>query len=720
MSRYFINGKPIQLDKVIGQGGEGKVYLSSTLPSKVIKVYSDPSDSLRATKIQKMVSLGLSKKSNLISFPDNLVTSDNGKIVGFSMNFVKDHEQIHNLYSVKSRKQFFPDADYRFLVRVASNIARAIAQVHTFPCVIGDINHSGILVSKKATVALIDADSFQLKENGTLYPCVVGVADFTPPELQGKSLRNLERTQTHDHFGLAVLIFQLLIMGRHPFHGRGRDLTEEESISQFLFAYRRGSPNGIVPPPGVPTLEDFSNAIANAFEYSFGISGVSKRTSASDWVSLLEELENNLQKCSINAKHFYPSASQNCLWCRMENQTGAILFIGGVTVLSSSISIEEIERFIADIKSFKFDESNLLPKLPSLSYTDVSFSAKASKRKKVIKSIFAKALWAVAIISFFAIFSMNNGGFFILAIVCGWLGFKINHNEDKSWIAKYKDLDNRWCSKLQHWREKAVGGIFQTKFNIEKAVWELKELVLEKERKLSQIKNSHREKQLNDYLDKFLIKNARIEHIHKSLVASLASYGVESAADIDYHKIRNIPQFGDKRTNNLVAWRKVHEQKFQYNPALQSNDVYEQNKIINEFELKMREKKGYIEIQKRMFDQSRTGLSRAGQSEDTELSQIYLELEQLKIDFSSLGITIPGSVSSSFSINKPVFTSGSQQSSGSWGKRNPSPIPIPVPSQQVSMPNCPRCSTPMVKRWGRRGGFWGCSRYPKCTGTRNY
>lgn len=720
MSRYYLNGKIIQLEKLIGEGGEGKVYLSSSAPGKVVKIYTDSSDTLRSSKIQKMVSLGLAKKSNLISFPDQIVTSENGKILGFSMNFVKDHQQVHNLYGVKSRKIFFPEADYRFLVRVASNIARAIAQVHTYPCVIGDINHSGVLVSQNATVALIDADSFQLKDNGILYPCVVGVPDFTPPELQGKSLRNLERTTTHDQFGLAVLIFQILIMGRHPFAGRGRELTLEESIAQFLYAYTNGHSNGITPPPGVPSLSDFPQPIANAFEYSFSVNGPNKRTTALEWIALLQELENNLQKCSINTKHFYPNSSRNCPWCRMENQTGVILFMGGVTLLSSSISIEEIERFVAEIKSFNVDESNLFPKFPTVNFLKPSSDALLSKRNKVIKNIGSKILWVCAVICFFAIFTFNNAIFFFFAVFLGWHANKTTYNEPEKWINRYKDLDNQWATKLQSWREKTLGGIFQNKFNIEKAVYELKELVIEKERKISNIKSSHREKQLDDYLDKILIKNAKIEHIHKSLVASLASYGIESAADIEYYKIRNIPQFGDKRTNNLIAWKKSHERNFKYNPTLQSNDVNEQNKIINEFELKLREKKGYIEKQKRAFDLARSDYTRASQSEDSDLSQIFIEREQLRVDLNSLGISVPYPSSINSFVHKPIFNLGSSQSKSTWGNPKSQPVQAPQPVSQSITPYCPKCSGQMVKRWGRRGGFWGCSKYPRCNGTRNF
>lgn len=36
-----------------------------------------------------------------------------------------------------------------------------------------------------------------------------------------------------------------------------------------------------------------------------------------------------------------------------------------------------------------------------------------------------------------------------------------------------------------------------------------------------------------------------------------------------------------------------------------------------------------------------------------------------------------------------------------------------------SAPACPKCGSPMVKRTGPRGEFWGCSTFPKCKGTRN-
>jgi DNA-binding helix-hairpin-helix protein with protein kinase domain len=118
------------------------------------------------------------------------------------------------------------------------------------PCVIGDLNESGLLASLEAIVALIDADSFQFQADGRMYPCLVGKPDFTAPELHGKPLSGVTRIKAHDHFGLAVTIFQLLFMGRHPYAGiqPGTDLSLDQMIAGNLFAYSKLRHTGVTPP----------------------------------------------------------------------------------------------------------------------------------------------------------------------------------------------------------------------------------------------------------------------------------------------------------------------------------------------------------------------------------------------------------------------------------------------------------------------------------------
>ena len=40
------------------------------------------------------------------------------------------------------------------------------------------------------------------------------------------------------------------------------------------------------------------------------------------------------------------------------------------------------------------------------------------------------------------------------------------------------------------------------------------------------------------------------------------------------------------------------------------------------------------------------------------------------------------------------------------------------PSKIDNSRHCPRCSSGMILRNGRRGKFYGCSRFPRCRGTR--
>jgi DNA-binding helix-hairpin-helix protein with protein kinase domain len=47
----------------------------------------------------------------------------------------------------------------------------------------------------------------------------------------------------------------------------------------------------------------------------------------------------------------------------------------------------------------------------------------------------------------------------------------------------------------------------------------------------------------------------------------LASFGIETAADIDPRKIRRIKGFGKSLTDELVGWRKSLERRFVFDPT---------------------------------------------------------------------------------------------------------------------------------------------------------
>ena len=323
------NGRRLKLGARLGAGGEGSVYAAANRRNCAVKLYKTPDRPQLADKVAAMVTAGLARQSPFATFPTDVVRTEDGHFAGFIMKAIRGRRPLHDLYGPGSRKQHFPDIDYRFLARTATNIARAIASIHRTGCVIGDINPPGILVAKDATVALVDADSFQFSHGGQQFLCTVGVPDYTPPELQGQSFHGVVRTQQHDAFGLAVILFQVLMMGRHPFDGvpdTGEAPLMGERIQRRLYPHIPERPTGMQPPPGLPALTEFSGTLADLFARAFTTQGNTPRPDALQWVTALEHFEKTLRRCRTDRRHHYPHESTTCPWCQMEEQLGNQLF----------------------------------------------------------------------------------------------------------------------------------------------------------------------------------------------------------------------------------------------------------------------------------------------------------------------------------------------------------------------------------------------------------
>src|SRR3954452_8172912 len=136
--RMFSDGKELQLSKKIGKGGEGEVFAIANLPGFAVKAYLPHIKQTREKKIRAMVAARLGDAAPLIAFPQKEFTDAHGVFLGFVMKLVDNHKEIHEIQTPASRFKHFPKADYRFLVRVALNIARVFAQVHASGCVVGD------------------------------------------------------------------------------------------------------------------------------------------------------------------------------------------------------------------------------------------------------------------------------------------------------------------------------------------------------------------------------------------------------------------------------------------------------------------------------------------------------------------------------------------------------------------------------------------------------
>lgn len=322
----FSDKKIIVLGAELGGGGEGKIYEVNGETSLVAKVYHQGKNT-NTEKLRAMYAHpphDPAKAQNHISIAwtlDLLLNVNSQEIVGFLMGKAANMRPIHSFYTPKNRRQHLPGFNYLYLHRTARNLASAVSALHSSDYVIGDVNESNILVAETALITLVDTDSFQVRnsQNGKIYRCPVGKAEFTPPELQGKNFRDIDRNLEHDLFGLGVLIFQLLMEGTHPFEGifqgTGEPPAKEKRIFSGHFPYSKNVP--YTPKPFAPSFDTLSPALQKLFKQCFvdGHQNPTARPDAQTWVKTIEEAEHNLITCSSNPNHLYGNHLKVCPWC---------------------------------------------------------------------------------------------------------------------------------------------------------------------------------------------------------------------------------------------------------------------------------------------------------------------------------------------------------------------------------------------------------------------
>lgn len=326
------NGERLRLGNRLGEGGEGVVHQVLKPRGHAVKRYGGPGGAggvgdparlqARQRKVEAMVQAGLARLEHEglshAAFPLDTVHDADGAFVGFLMRVFDRRWPLHEVYSPQAFRTHFAGYDYRFLVKVAGNIARAVANIHKTGCVIGDVNASGMLVSDDGTVALVDADSFQFESGGQRFFCEVGQGEYTPPELQGRSFAGVWREPGHDTFGLAVLIFRTLMQARHPFAGVpqvGDVPALEDAIARRCYAYAENRHTGLRPPPGMWAVSAMSEELAMLFSRAFDAGTPAERPSAVDWVAALDRFESTLVSCRRERTHWYPGPLGQCPWC---------------------------------------------------------------------------------------------------------------------------------------------------------------------------------------------------------------------------------------------------------------------------------------------------------------------------------------------------------------------------------------------------------------------
>ena len=613
------SGRPVAIARSpFAEGGEGAVYEVVDDPSMVAKVYNAPQPPDRSEKLRLMAGLARPELLKIAAWPTaTLHRKNGGPVAGILMPKVSGCKELHHLYSVAQRKKDYPEADWRFLAHAARNCAIAFETLHNHGHVIGDVNQKNLMVSNQAIVKFVDCDSFQVRgAGGSIYRCPVGVPEFTPPELQGKSFRDVDRDSNHDLFGLGVLIFHLLMMGRHPFSGvylEPGDMPLEKAIQGGRFAYARDPRSTRMhPPPNTLPSTTVGDKLIELFEKSFSTSGqraAQPRPTAQEWKLALDEFIAGLGQCKIDSKHVYSKHLTGCPWCELLGSKGLLFFPPGPLAAGAKgpafdlLAVwGEIERVRPPLLAYHRPHPTVspiqarpvprtippptprpvphpMPTTPGSVDVFLDWVSGLGFAMGFILSFIAPPVGAVCLMGFGTWFlvlrtSMGRRRSAIIRSQTAEMTRVSQANQDllKAWESENKD----WCrefrvrsaarvkleeqltkfeSLLENESSSADKRYRSIRGNLDKKRSEYDEAKAEYSRALTELTLRSAQMQLDRHLDSYLIRDAKLTGMNTGRISSLGSFGIESAFDVDRLTSVKVTGIGPVLTERLLNWR---------------------------------------------------------------------------------------------------------------------------------------------------------------------
>lgn len=572
-------GTPIELGNLIGKGGEGNVYEVMGDSSVVAKIYHDkPLSEEQFCKLDWMVGKRTSSLSKIAAWPESVLRDRRGnEPCGLLMPKVERSRQLHELYGTSNRRMHFPEVRWHHLLLASRNLAAAFHTLHEQGIVVGDVNQGNLMVNHHYNVRFIDCDSFQVVDGDTIYYCPVGTPHFTPPELQSQKLGGIQRTVDHDAFGLAVLIFHLVFVGRHPFAGRFRgegDLLIEEAIAERRFAFSRDKDETMVePPPYSLQLDDLPKGLGNLFERAFRTGGVNgtPRPTPEEWVKELDALMSHRTVCDLDELHIYYSGLKTCPWCRIEEEGGPSFFVKDSG--SSFVSDGRLEMLDAKINALRPVTFPDLPPSQVTPPTKVALKETGEKAKIELPDVAAMLQVVGALTCLGGVVSWIPYGIgSLLALGAGgylWLSKPgkarrqklLNYDKLLSQLRHHMlQMANKTTIKYQQRKKQFDANMAELRKTVQRYCSEgdqLKEL-------LKQQTGHHK----NEYLRGHLVRDHidEIPGLTQSMIPMLESYGVETALDVHKLGVYGVPVLSPEMALELLQWRELVEQKFVFKP----------------------------------------------------------------------------------------------------------------------------------------------------------
>ena len=235
-------------------------------------------------------------------WPTALLKDKNGTDIGYLMplvdtteSYTLDYYYDQGLFKKLNRPE---EAALSYRLEIAKNLSGLVAELHKHQHYFIDCKPQNIRVFReKHLVSFIDCDGFSIFGSGRRYPANLVSTDYIAPEAQRGNTLPSALAEPQDRYALAVILFQLLNGGTHPFQGiiTAPDITastNDEKAAAGLY------PHGIiedkrVKPRPQSTHHLWDEKTRFLFDLAFKSGTSSARPSAEEWAvhfkSLLED-----------------------------------------------------------------------------------------------------------------------------------------------------------------------------------------------------------------------------------------------------------------------------------------------------------------------------------------------------------------------------------------------------------------------------------------------
>lgn len=327
----LIGARRSRLGPLIKSGGAGSVYLLPDDPNSVAKIYHARVDPPSYTdRIEAMLQLRPQlpdqieggKRYVQIAWPDAVVRDERGRFAGFTMpaldvDSTSELEQV--LQERQARAAGLP-VGLGHKITLAANLAAVLAALHQQHHCVVDLKPVNLRFYRASLyIALLDCDGFSIQGRGRRYSAPQYTPDYLAPEYQAHKLDEAGE-ETQDRFALAVVIFQLLNFGIHPYSGKpSSDRVPTDipgRIRERCYAYGVRA-NPIMAPSPVSAHASMPQELRGLFDRAFGDAPAARPASA-EWRDALREYaqpsSGRLVVCARNREHQH-YRGQPCASC---------------------------------------------------------------------------------------------------------------------------------------------------------------------------------------------------------------------------------------------------------------------------------------------------------------------------------------------------------------------------------------------------------------------